>query len=69
MLGFSNVIADSLCKLIQSLFLQWFVNLMGALTLLLFIFNIFYFNIFFLKLIVAWRLCVIYVREDNESNV
>ena len=46
------MIADSLCKLIQSLFLQWFVNLMGA-----------------LKLIVACRLCVIYVREDNDSNV
>ena len=28
-------------SLIQSLFLQWFVNLMGALTFLLFIFNIF----------------------------
>ena len=24
---------------------------------------------FFLKLIVACRLCVIYVREDNDSNV
>ena len=37
---------------------------MGALTFLL------YFLIpFFLKLIVACRLCVIYVREDNDSNV
>ena len=37
---------------------------MGALTFLLLIF------IFFsLKLIVACRLCVIYVREDNDSNV
>ena len=24
---------------------------------------------FFLKLIVACRLCVIYAREDNDSNV
>ena len=24
---------------------------------------------FFLKLIVAGRLCVIYVREDNDSNI
>ena len=37
---------------------------MGALTFLCFIFNI-----FFLKLIVAWRLCVIYVREDDDSSV
>ena len=37
---------------------------MGALTFLL------YFLIpFFLKVIVACRLCVIYVREDNDSNV
>ena len=26
-------------------------------------------NYFFLKLIVACRLCVIYVREDNDYNV
>ena len=32
---------------------------MGALT----------FIFIFLKLIVACRLCVIYVREDNDSNV
>ena len=38
---------------------------MGALTILCFFFNIF----FFLKLIVACRLWVIYVREDNDSNV
>ena len=44
-------------------FLQWFINLMGALTFLLFFFNS------FLKLIVACRLYVIYVREDNNSNV
>ena len=25
--------------------------------------------IFFLKLIVAYILCVIYVKEDNDSNV
>ena len=37
---------------------------MGALTFL-------YFSFFFpfvLKLIVAYRLCVIYVREDNDFN-
>ena len=39
----SLVIADSLCKLIQSLFLQWFINLMGALTFLLFFFIIIFF--------------------------
>ena len=38
---------------------------MGALTFLLFFFLI----PFFLKLIVTCRLCVIYVREDNDSNV
>ena len=37
---------------------------MGAL-----IFLLFSFNIFFLKLIVACRLCVIYVREDNDATV
>ena len=37
---------------------------MGALTFLSFIFDIFFF-----KLIVACRLCVIYVKEDNDSNV
>ena len=37
---------------------------MGALPFLCFIFNM-----FLLKLIVACRLCVIYVREDNDSNV
>ena len=37
---------------------------MGALTALLS-----FFIHFFLKLIVACRLCVIYVREDNDSNV
>ena len=36
---------------------------MGAL------FFVFLFNIFFVKLIVAYKLCVIYVREDNDSNV
>ena len=36
---------------------------MGALTFLSF----FLFP-FFLKLIVAYRLCVIYVREDNDFN-
>ena len=28
-----------------------------------------FFIFFFLKLIVACRLCVIYVMEDNDSNV
>ena len=42
-LKFSEVIADSLCKWIHSLFLQRFVNLMGALTFLLFFFNSFFF--------------------------
>ena len=37
---------------------------MGALTLMCFIFNI-----LFLKLIMACMLCVIYAREDNDSNV
>ena len=37
---------------------------MGALTFLFF-----FFNSFFLKLIVACRLRVIYVREDNDSDV
>ena len=36
---------------------------MGALTFLYI-----FFNSFFLKLIAACRLCVIYVREDNDSN-
>ena len=36
---------------------------MGALTFLLLNFNIFF------KLIVVCRLCVIYEREDNDSNV
>ena len=58
----SWVIADSLCKLIQSLFLQWFLNWDFFVVLC---FNSF----FFLKLIVACKLCVIYVREDNDSNV
>ena len=40
------------------------VNLMGALTFLcIFLIS------FFLQLIVACRLCVIYVREDNDFNV
>ena len=38
---------------------------MGALSFLLFFFLIH----FFLKLIVACWLCVIYVREDIDSNV
>ena len=37
---------------------------MGAFTFLCFSFDI-----FFLKLIVVCILCVIYVREDNDSNV
>ena len=38
---------------------------MGALT---FFFFSFFFP-FFLKLSVAYRVCVIYVREDNDFNV
>ena len=38
---------------------------MGALNFLLF----FFISFFSLKLIVAYRLCVIYVREDNDFNV
>ena len=57
--------ADSLCKLIESLFLQWIANLVGAPHLLFFFFSI----PISLKLIVACRLCVIYVREDTDSNV
>ena len=30
---------------------------------------IYYFSCFFLRLIITCRLCVIYVREDNYSNV
>ena len=37
---------------------------MGALTFLCL-----FFYIFFLKVIVACILCIIYVREDNDSNV
>ena len=37
---------------------------MGALNFLFF-----FFYSFFLKLIVACRLCVIYARENNDSNV
>ena len=44
--------------------LQWQVNLMGAFTFMCFIFNI-----FFLKLIMVCKLCVIYVREDDDSNI
>ena len=48
----------------QSCRLQWQINLMGALTFLrLFLIS------FFLKLIVTCILCIIYVREDNDSNV
>ena len=39
------VIADSSCKLIQGLFLQWFVNLMGAHTFLVFFFNSFFLEV------------------------
>ena len=46
-------------------FLQWQVNLRGALTFVFFLF----FNIFFIGLIVAFILCAIYVREDNEFHV
>ena len=37
---------------------------MGALTFLYL-----FLNIFFLNLIVACRMCVIYVREDSYSNI
>ena len=37
---------------------------MGALTFLFF-----FFNSFFLNIIVACKLCVIYVWENNDSNV
>ena len=59
------MIADSLCKLNQSLFPHDFVNQTGSPTFLLFFFLFF----FLLKLIVACRLCVIYVREDYDFNV
>ena len=54
----------STCKLIQSFFLQWFVKLMGP-SLFSFIILI----VFFFSLIKTCRLWVIYVREDNYSNV
>ena len=44
--------------------LRWQVNLMSAFTFLFL-----YYSLFFLKLIVACRLCVIYVREDDNSYV
>ena len=44
--------------------LQWQVNLMGAFTLLWF-----FLNIFVLKVNCDLYICVIYVREDNDSNV
>ena len=37
---------------------------MGALTLLLL-----FLTLLFFKLIAVCRLCIIYVREDNDSNV
>ena len=52
------------CKLIHSLFLQLFVKLLGP---SLFSFIILF--VFFLRLIITCRLWVIYVREDNYSNV
>ena len=45
-------------------YLPWQVNLMGALTC-----GVSFLISFFLRLIVACRLCVIYVKEDNDSNV
>ena len=43
--------------------LQSQVNLMGALTFCV------SFLFIFLKLIITWKLCIIYVREDNDFNV
>ena len=43
--------------------LQWQVELMGALTFLVFFLSI------FLRLIVTCRFCVIYGRKDSDSNV
>ena len=54
----------STCKLIQSLFSPMICQINGALT-----FFVYYFNWFFLRLIIACRLWVIYVREDYYSNV
>ena len=39
---------------------------MGA---LIFFYSFLFYFLFFLKLIVVCRLCVIYVRVDNDSNV
>ena len=51
-------------KLTQSLFLQWFVKLMGPS-----VFSFIILIVFFLRLIITCRLWVIYVREDDYSNV
>ena len=62
--GWNIIAAYGFGKLIQSLFLQWFVKLMGPS-----LFLVYYFNCFFPRLIITCRLWVIYVREDNYSNV
>ena len=47
-------------------FLQWMICQISGCP---HIFAVLFLIRFFLKLIVACRLCVIYVREDNDSNV
>ena len=56
------MIADSLCKLVQNLFLQIICQLNECLHFFVVLLLI----PVFLKLIVACRLCVIYVKEDND---
>ena len=52
------------CYILSLLSSGWFVNLMSSLT-----FSLFFFIPVLFELIVACRLCVIYVREDTNSNV
>ena len=47
-----------------SLSLQWQVDLTGAVNV-----YVSFILFIFLELIVTCRLCVIYVREDNDSSV
>ena len=58
------MIADSLCKPIQS-----FSPIICQLNGCSHFFVVLCLIPFFLKLIVACRLCVIYVREDNDSSL
>ena len=61
----NNIFLNRLFQFFKNIcHLQWQVNLMGAFTLLWF-----FLNIFVLKVNCDLYICVIYVREDNDSNV